>query len=136
MTEVLATASVDIEIPFHDIDIMGIAWHGHYAKYLEIARCAMLDTIDYNVPQMKTSGFAWPVIEMNIRYASPLHFQQKVRVVADLVEVEHRMKILYRIFDKATGKRLSRAYTVQVAVRIDSGEMLFASPRALTSRIT
>ena len=135
MTKVFATATVEIEIPFHDIDVMEIAWHGHYAKYLEIARCAMLETIDYNVPQMKESGYAWPVIEMNTRYAGPLHFQQKVQVEAKLVEVENRMKINYRIFDLKTGKRLSKAYTIQVAVSMDSGEMLFASPRALLDKL-
>ena len=135
MTKAIASATVEIEIPFHDIDVMGIAWHGHYAKYLEIARCAMLDTIGYNVPEMKASGFAWPVIEMNTRYAAPLHFQQKIQVEASLVEVENRMKIDYRIFDLKTGKRLSKAYTVQVAVSMDSGEMLFASPRALLDKL-
>ena len=135
MTKVYATATVEIEIPFHDIDVMEIAWHGHYAKYLEIARCAMLETIDYNVPQMKASGYAWPVIEMNTRYAAPLRFQQKVQVEAKLVEVENRMKINYRIFDLATGKRLSKAYTIQVAVSMEKGEMLFASPRALLDKL-
>ena len=135
MTKVYATATVEIEIPFHDIDVMEIAWHGHYAKYLEIARCAMLETIDYNVPQMKASGYAWPVIEMNTRYAAPLRFQQKVQVEAKLVEVENRMKINYRIFDLDTGKRLSKAYTIQVAVSMESGEMLFASPRALLDKL-
>ena len=114
---------------------MGIAWHGHYAKYLEIARCAMLETINYNVPEMKASGYAWPVIEMNTRYAAPLHFQQKVRVEANLVEVENRMKINYRIFDIETDKRLSKAYTIQVAVDMNSGEMLFASPRAFLDKL-
>ena len=95
MTKVYTSATVEIEIPFHDIDIMGIAWHGHYAKYLEIARCAMLDTIDYNVPQMSESGFAWPVIEMYIRYARPLRFQQRIGVEAKLVEIENRLKINY-----------------------------------------
>lgn len=135
MTKTFASATVGIEIPFHDIDVMGIVWHGHYAKYLEIARCAMLDTIGYNVPEMKASGYAWPVIEMNTRYAAPLLFQQKVQVEASLVEVENRMKINYRIFDLETGKRLSKAYTVQVAVSIESGEMLFASPRALLDKL-
>ena len=93
MTKAYASHTVDIEIPFHDIDIMGIAWHGHYAKYLEIARCALLETIDYNVPKMMASGYAWPVIEMKTRYASPLHFQQIVQVETTLVEVENRMKI-------------------------------------------
>ncbi|MBT4520702.1 MAG: acyl-CoA thioesterase [Halieaceae bacterium] len=136
MTNPLASATVEIEMPFHDIDVMGIAWHGHYAKYLEIARCAMLDTIGYNVPQMRASGYAWPVIEMNIRYAAPLHFQQKIQVQAVLVEVENRMKINYRIFDLETGKRLTKAHTIQVAVSMESGEMQFASPRALLDKLS
>jgi acyl-CoA thioester hydrolase len=135
MPKSYACASVEIEIPFHDVDMMEIAWHGHYAKYLEIARCAMLETIAYNVQHMKASGYAWPVIEMNTRYAAPLRFQQKIRVEATLVEVENRMKISYRIFDGESGKPLTKAYTVQVAVSIESGEMLFASPPALTEKV-
>lgn len=134
MPEAYASSTVEIEIPFHDIDIMGIAWHGHYAKYLEIARCAMLESIDYNVPAMRDSGYAWPVVEMNIRYAQPLVFQQQIAVEAALVEIENRMKINYRIFDVRSGKRLTRAYTVQVALCLKTNEMLFASPRALLDK--
>ena len=134
MPKCLASSTVEIEIPFHDIDLMGIAWHGHYAKYLEIARGALLRTIDYNVAEMEASGYTWPVIEMNTRYAAPLHFQQKILVQADLVEIENRMKINYFIFDSNTGKRLTKAYTIQVAISIESGEMLFASPRILLSK--
>lgn len=129
-----AAETVEIEIPFHDIDIMGIAWHGHYAKYLEIARCAMLEKVGYNVPAMKSSGYAWPVIEMNIRYARPLMFQQRIAVEAQLVEIENRMKINYRISDVETGRRLTRAYTVQVALCMKTNEMLFASPRVLLDK--
>ena len=35
-----------IEVPFHDVDVMRVAWHGHYVKYFEIARCALLDKIE------------------------------------------------------------------------------------------
>ena len=97
MTRIYASETVEMEIPFHDIDIMGIAWHGHYAKYLEIARCAMLETIDYNVAAMQASGFAWPVIEMHVRYSRPLQFQQKIQVETNLVEIENRLKINYAI---------------------------------------
>ena len=72
---------------------------------------------------------------MNIRYAQPLIFEQKIRVQADLVEVENRMKIAYRIFDETSGRRLTKAYTVQVALDIASGEMLFASPSALLDKV-
>ena len=131
----MVSTAVELEIPFHDVDVMRIAWHGHYAKYLEIARCALLEQIDYNVPQMEASGYAWPVIDMRIRYAQPLRFQQKIRVEARLTEWENRLKIDYLIKDAASEKRLTKAYTVQVAVAIESGEMLYASPTVLLQKL-
>ncbi len=124
-----------IEIPFHDVDVMRVAWHGHYAKYLEIARCELFEKFDYNVPQMEASGYAWPVIDMRIRYAQPLRFQQKVKVKATLVEWENRLKVNYLITDVETGKRLTKAYTVQVAVDVASGEMLYVSPDILFQKL-
>ena len=41
-------AEVELMVPFHDVDMLGIAWHGHFCKYLEIVRCEMLDKIDYD----------------------------------------------------------------------------------------
>ena len=54
-------ATVEIVIPFHDIDSAGMAWHGHYAKYFEVARCALLDSFNYGYGAMRESGFMWPV---------------------------------------------------------------------------
>ena len=124
-----------IEIPFHDVDAVGVAWHGHYVKYLEVARCALLDKIDYNYPQMKASGYAWPVIDLRIRYPRPLYFQQKVRVKARLVEWENRLKVSYLIEDLETGQRLTKAYTVQVAIDMETGEMLYVSPGILFQKL-
>ena len=56
------TASVDVEVPFHDVDAMQVAWHGHYVKYFELARCALLRRFDYDCPQMQTSGYLWPIV--------------------------------------------------------------------------
>ncbi len=128
-------AEVEIEIPFHDVDAMSVAWHGHYMKYLELVRCKLLDKIDYNYPQMRESGYAWPVIDVRIRYAYPLCFQQTVRIKAELVEWENRLKVKYLIEDADTGQRLTRAYTVQVAVDMNSGEMLYASPDILYQKL-
>lgn len=126
---------VIIEVPFHDVDVMRVAWHGHYVKYFEIARCALLDMMDYNYPQMEASGYAWPVIDLRVRYAHPLKFQQKVKVIADLVEWENRLKINYLIQDLATGKRLTKGYTVQVAVDMKTEEMQFVSPEILFDKL-
>ena len=34
---------VEHEVPFHDVDMTLRVWHGHYYKYLELARTARLD---------------------------------------------------------------------------------------------
>jgi len=126
---------ITIEVPFHDVDMMGIVWHGNYARYFEIARCALLDQIDYNYLQMKDSGYAWPVIDMQIRYARPLTFQQRVKVRAWIAEYENRLKIKFEIRDEATGERLSKGHTSQVAVCMPDGEMCFASPDILLQKL-
>ncbi|WP_317202893.1 acyl-CoA thioesterase [Janthinobacterium sp.] len=128
-------AEVEMQVQFFDLDPMEIVWHGRYVKYLEVVRCALLDKIGYNYVQMKASGFAWPVIDMHLRYVAPATFGQRLKLRADLVEWENRLKIDYLISDAVTGKRLNKASTVQVAVAIGSGEMCFASPPVLFEKL-
>lgn len=129
------SAEVDVTVPFHDVDMMAVAWHGHYLRYIELARCALLDRIDYNYPQMEVSGYLWPVIDVRMKYIAPLRFGQTVRVRATLVEYQHRLKIDYLLYDPQSGKRTSKGYTVQVAVSKQSGEMCLASPQVLLDKL-
>ncbi|BCL77387.1 hypothetical protein JHS3_31230 [Jeongeupia sp. HS-3] len=127
--------SIEWVVPFHDLDPMDICWHGNYVRYFEHARTALLQLIDYDYPQMRDSGYAWPVIELNIRYAKPLVYQQRIGICAEIVEWENRLKIRYEIRDAATGTRLTRGYTVQVAVDMQSREMCFLSPPILFEKL-
>ncbi|HYW79234.1 MAG TPA: thioesterase family protein [Thermoguttaceae bacterium] len=126
---------IEILVPFHDVDSMNIVWHGHYAKYLEIARCALLDQFQYGYKEMFASGYAWPVIDMHIRYPKPVRFGQVIVVHAKIVEYANRLVVDYEIRDKETAERLTKARTVQVAVDMATGEMLLASPAVLLQRL-
>lgn len=128
-------AEVDIEIPFHDIDMMEVVWHGHYAKYFEIARCALLEKINYNYLQMRDSGYSWPVVDLRIRYTKPVIFGQLITVHADIVEWENRLKINYLITDKFTGSRLTKGYSIQVAIDSQTKIMCFESPGVLLEKL-
>lgn len=118
----------EIVVPFYDVDSMDVVWHGHYVKYLEVARCALLDHIGYNYTQMKADGFMWPVIDVQLRYVRPARFGQRLRVCASLVEWQNRLKVHYLVSDAASGERMTRASTVQVAVRLADGDMQLVSP--------
>ena len=128
-------AEVEILVPFFDVDMMEVVWHGHYVKYLEVARCALLDKLDHNYSQMRDAGYAWPVIDLQLRYVRGARFGQRISVRADLVEWENRLKINYLITDQATGERMTRASSVQVAVEIASREMQLASPKVFTDAV-
>ncbi|MFK0086058.1 acyl-CoA thioesterase [Pseudomonas sp. NPDC090755] len=125
----------EVLVPFFDVDSMLVVWHGHYVKYLEVARCALLDRLDHNYLQMQASGFMWPVIDLQLRYIRGATFGQHLKVRASLVEWENRLKINYLISDAVTGERMTRASTVQVAVEIASGEMQLASPQVMIDAV-
>ena len=125
----------EVLVPFFDIDTMQVVWHGHYVKYLEVARCALLDHIGHNYTHMLDAGYAWPVIDMQLRYVRGATFGQRINVRASLVEWENRLKVNYLITDLATGERLTRAVTVQMAVEIASREMQLVSPKCFTDAV-
>jgi acyl-CoA thioester hydrolase len=128
-------AEVVVEVPFHDLDPVGIVWHGHYAKYLEIARCELLRSFDYNYDRMLESGYTWPVIDLHTRFLRPATFAQRLRVRATLKEWEYRLRIDYLIADQATGERICTARTDQVAVDRQTGNMCLRSPPVLFERL-
>lgn len=120
--------SLTLEVPFFDVDSMDIVWHGHYVKYLEIARCAFLSAMDYDYITMKKNGYGWPVVQMNLKYVRPARFGQKIRIDVTLIEYESSLKFDYVIVDCDSNEKLTKASTMQVAVAIHNGEMQFQTP--------
>jgi len=131
----LRTASIELTVPFHDLDPVNIVWHGNYAKYFEHARCELLESFNYNYDEMRRSGYIWPIIDLHVRYIKPLVFKQRINVQAVLKEWEYRLKIDYLITDVATGVRLAKGSSVQVAVDAATKEMTLLSPRVLFERL-
>jgi acyl-CoA thioester hydrolase len=129
------SAEVTIKVQFFDLDPMQVVWHGNYPRFLEEARCALLDRIGYNYPQMAESGYVWPIVDMRLKYVRPARFAQDIRVVATLREYENRLRIDYRISDAQSGEVLTKAETTQVAVEAQSGELCLETPAALQDRV-
>ncbi|MCB1609400.1 MAG: acyl-CoA thioesterase [Xanthomonadales bacterium] len=127
--------SLELSPAFHDLDPMQIVWHGHYLKYLELVRCALLQRYDYDYPQMAESGYAWPIVDLRTKYVRPARYGQRLKLYAQIVEWEYRLKIRYLISDADSGEVMTRAHTVQVAVDARSGEMCYVSPPVLRERL-
>ncbi len=56
------TVDVELTIPFHDVDAMGVVWHGNYFRYFEIAREKLLGTFQLRLPRnesLRLSSGRW-----------------------------------------------------------------------------
>ena len=129
--------SFEIEVvpAFFDLDPMDIVWHGHYVKYLELARSALLERFNYGYRQMRESGYAWPVVDLRLKYVRTASYGQNLRVQARIVEWENRLRIEYLMLDAQTGAKVNRASSVQVAVDIATREMCYVCPPVLWQRL-
>ena len=129
------SATALVEVPFHDVDAMNVCWHGNYLKYFEMGRAALLRVFDYDYREMRDSGYVWPVVEAHLKYVKPATYGQQLEVHAHLLEYECRIKIGYEIFDRATGSRLTKGHTIQVAVHAETQELQYLSPAVVFEKL-
>lgn len=128
-------ATVEAQVGFHDVDVAAVVWHGHYLKYLENARWALMDSIGFGLQEMLASGYGWPIVELRVKYVKSAKFGDRLSVRASLTEWQNRLVVNYLITDIGSGERVARAQTVQAAVEMASGVLQFATPAVLLERI-
>ena len=131
----IVSEKTNIRVQFFECDPMAVCWHGHYVKYFEMARCNLLKKIGYDYPDMKESGYAWPVIDLQIRYIKALRYDQKISIEAGITDYENYLKIIYEIRDVETGDKLTKGSTKQVAVTGDTFEMQLISPKIVSEKL-
>ena len=133
-------AHVDLEVPFHDVDPLVVAWHGHYFKYFELARTALQRRHRLDAPDLRELGSAWYVMESEVRHVQALRYGERFRVFSWFTEDDPRITIAYEIRSLAlldgtpTGHRVARARTTLVSTS-PKGELLFETPPAVRERI-
>lgn len=134
MSESIYRAEVEITVSFHDCDPMGVVWHGNYFRFFEVAREALLRSVNYSYSEMAASGYVWPVVDTHVKYRQPLRCEEVVRVAASISEYENRLRIDY-VIRNAAGQVTTKAHTLQVAVNAATQEMCFVSPDILFERL-
>ncbi len=125
---------VELEVPFHDVDMLRLVWHGHYYKYFEIGRTHLLRKKGLSADQIVQTGFMFVVIETKCRYPAPLRFGDRFVVGAKIADVDYRVKIDYEIWNASENKRSAYGHTVLATIN-QSGELLLRTPDVLLERL-
>ncbi len=131
----ILSAEIQVVTSFQDADPLGIIYHGNYFRYFEDARRALMEKLDYSYLEMSASGYMYPLSETYVKYIQPIRFEHAIRVTAEVVEWENRIQINYVIYDADTGRRLTKAYTRQVAVKLDTGELCLVMPTVFREKM-
>lgn len=124
-----------LTIPFHDIDSLNIVWHGNHLKYFEIARTNLFKKINYDVEQMKLSNIMWPIVEAHIKYIKPILYDATIRVQANIISYEYKLKIEYNIFNQRANEKICKGYTIQVPVNPQTRTMVYQTPPILLKKL-
>jgi len=134
-TRVVLKAQVEIKVPFHDIDILNVVWHGHYAKYFEIARTALMQSLDLDWPMLKNLGIAMPVIELHVTYRMPLLYDAIILAEAVIHETDlAELRVEYTLRESMRGSVLATGWTRQVYFSVDERQTLFSVPESIEQR--
>jgi acyl-CoA thioester hydrolase len=131
----LVSETIEVKAEFYDLDPMNIVWHGNYPRFFEQARSALFRRIDYGYDAMIASGYAWPIVDMHIRYYRPLRLGRSINIRAGICEWENRVKIDYLATYGDSGEKATKGHTVQVAVEIGTEKMLWQTPAVLLEKL-
>jgi len=111
-----------------------VVWHGHYYKYLELARTKLLRSIGLDAGDLIGPRYRFFVIESRCRYAFPLFYGDQARVSAWLRDFKNRIFIAYEVTNLSHRRRAARGHTVLATLDAD-GRMLLETPDPILKRI-
>lgn len=131
----LFQSEYEVKVSFEDLDPMNVVWHGNYMRYMEQARCNMLDKLNYTYMDMKADGYAYPVAKMKVKYIKPAEFGDVLTVKSEVISVEPSLDITYTIFNKKSGIKIFEASTMQIGININTRESIYTPPERLIQAI-
>ena len=126
------SASVTLKVPYYDVDLMQIVWHGNYLKYFEVARQSLFKEYGVDLQHYtEDTRYAFPVVRSMIKHISPLRFDDEFTCTAVLKEARVRIVLDFEIKLIPDGRLCATGRSEQVAVRLPEMEMAFQIPEEI-----
>jgi acyl-CoA thioester hydrolase len=130
----LRETSVELQVPFRHVDMLGVAWHGHFYEYLEEARTELLRSCGLDAGDLIGGKYLLFVIESKCRHAFPLFYADRMRVSAWIKDIEHRISIHYEITNLNHERRAARAHTILATSDLERN-LLLETPHEIQRRL-
>jgi len=126
------STSVTLKVPFYDVDLMQIVWHGNYFKYFEVARHTLFTEYGVDLRRyMEDTRYVFPVVRSTIKHIWPLRFNDEFTCTVVLKEARVRIVLDFEIKLISNGRLCAKGWTEQVAVLLPEMEMVFQIPEEI-----
>ena len=121
------TQATSFRVRYAETDQMAVVYHANYLVWFEVARVELMRAAGVPYSAWEARGFGLPVVEAHVRYIKPARYDERLSVVARLVERGHAsLRIEYALWREsdapsADATLLATGYTVHACVEIASG---------------
>ena len=131
------STSVTLKVPYYDVDLMQIVWHGNYLKYFEVARQALFEKYGVDMRRYtEDTKYVFPVVRSTIKHIWPLRFDDEFTCTVVLKEARVRIVLDFEIKLIPDGKICATGRSEQVAVRLPEMEMAFQIPEEIQKALS
>ena len=123
------TNTIEIEVKFSDVDMLGVVWHGNYIRYFEDGREAFGKQYGLGYMDVYNAGYVVPIVNVNCDYKRFLKYEDRLIIETIYTPTESaKINFTYRLLNAKTGELIVKGSTVQVFVRKDNFELQLTNP--------
>jgi len=97
---------------YADTDRSQVVYHGNYLRYFEFGRASLMRDAGYPYKEVEASGFIYPIIEIGLKYVSPLRYDDPIWINTRPADLERvRLSFDYVITHQETGELICTGST-------------------------
>lgn len=121
---------IKLSVPFHDLDPMGVVWHGNYLKYFDKTRFALFEAAGIDLYRdLAEKKQVFPITRTSIKHIAPLLPKDTFTCKATVTEARFKIVIDFEIRRLPNNEICARGTSEQLAVKHPSMELEFEIPR-------
>jgi acyl-CoA thioester hydrolase len=111
------SAVSELRVRYAETDQMGVAWHGEYLAWFEVARTDLLRGFGTTYRELEAQGLRLPVIAAEARYLRPARYDDLLQVTARIARMTRvRMAFDYEVRREGEAAPLATGRTEHAVV--------------------
>ena len=117
------THVTNLRVRYAETDQMDIVYYGNYAQYFEVGRTECIRELGFTYKTMEEMGIRMPVVEMEVRYLRPAHYDDLITIKTILKELpaDHSISFYNEVYNEK-GKLLTTGKVTLFFISSETGK--------------